>query len=125
MSALRWCFILFQCVWLNVVLPGHTRGVVTLAGTDESRGDSRSVAARHECCGGGASRRGDEKKSPTPSEKSRCAICFFAANVAPPAPLINPITELRLRQTMPAPAAAVAASVARPVTYLGRGPPLG
>jgi len=127
---LRWCFILFQCVWLNAVLPGHTRGVVTLPGTG---GDARAAGAgaaaaageTHACCSGAAKTTG--KNNGTPARKpptGSCAICFFAAHMATPPPAIDPPAPLGLREILPAHAPATARSFAYPFAYLGRGPPL-
>src|SRR5690349_10527637 len=71
MRRMRWAFILFQAVWLNVVLPGHTRGIVTV--------DGRS----HACCAVSHPSK-PHAPAPTPSDASRCAICYFAAGCDAP-----------------------------------------
>jgi hypothetical protein len=119
MRALRWCFILLQVVWLNVVLPGHTRGVVTLPGTSVAR----ETASPHACCGGAARPKTNDPSSPTPRERAHCAVCFFAAHMAPPAPVVCELLPHGLvEQLAPRPSPAVV-SVERPTIYLGRGPP--
>jgi hypothetical protein len=121
-KTLRWCFILFQCVWLNAVLPGHTRGVVTLPGTG---GDARASVETHACCAGAAKM--PEKKNDAPARKPAtgdCAICFFAAHMATPPPAIDPPAPLGLREILPVHAPAPARSLDHRFAYLGRGPPL-
>ena len=72
----RIALLIFQAVWLNVVLPGHTRGIITLPGSDCA--DSSS------CC---ASRKTHAKPDaparPTP-RPGACAVCFFAARLSLP-----------------------------------------
>jgi len=41
--------LLFQAFWLNVVVPGHTRGSVPLPG---SCGEAAHVGTVADCCGG-------------------------------------------------------------------------
>jgi hypothetical protein len=78
-----WPLILFQLVWLNVVLPGHTRGLVTVGQPCES--PARCCAQKSKVPG---------SKSPTPDQQKRCAICAFAAALSTP-PVINISLELR------------------------------
>jgi hypothetical protein len=122
-KAVRWCFILFQCVWLNAILPGHTRGVVTLPGTQKA--DARES---HACCAGASeSDSPDERtppQAPTPKQRGGCAVCFFAAHMATPPPALASPVALGLLETLPAHAPATARSVDFPFAYLGRGPPL-
>ena len=119
MRTARWCLILFQVVWLNAVLPGHTRGIVTVAGS------SAASARDHACCASeGSSSTRDDNQDPSPERRSRCAVCFFAATMAAATPLVSPLTPLCLAEILPAPAPAVAPSLDRPLAYLGRGPPV-
>ena len=127
MRALRWSFILLQVLWLNVVLPGHTRGVITLPGTDCA--DDRGVASvaqqqsdAHACCHGAAkSTRND--RTPTPRQRGACAVCFFAAHMAPPAPVVCGLLPLGLLEQIALPAQPAAVSIDRPLICLERGPP--
>src|SRR3954467_6660003 len=45
--ALRVSLLVFQALWLNVLLPGHTRGIITTPG-DASAPATRTVAG--DCC---------------------------------------------------------------------------
>ena len=56
--------ILFEAVWLNAFLPGHTRGVITV-------GESTS------CC----ATKHKDKKSEQQERAKHCAVCFFAAKL--------------------------------------------
>ena len=128
MRALRWSFILLQVVWLNVVLPGHTRGVITLPGTECA--DSHGIAAAqqqqsdaHACCHGAAKPTRNDR-SPTPRQRAACAVCFFAAHMAPAAPVVCDLLPLGLLEQLELPAQPAAVSIQRPLTCLERGPPI-
>lgn len=75
MRVLRWSFILFQFVWLNIVLPGHTRGAITMPG-------SKPAASCGSCCASPV--KSDKPHKPTPDEQRRCAVCYFAAGYTIP-----------------------------------------
>jgi hypothetical protein len=108
-------FLLYQAFFLNVFVPGHTRGIVQLPG---------SHMVMPCCCGMGA---GDSKKSPTDKDKQNraenCAICAFAARLTipptidltlPPLEKLGLIEQLSPRQIeLPA----------FPLRYHGRAPP--
>jgi len=121
-KTLRWCFILFQCVWLNAVLPGHTRGVVTLPG---SSGAAQGAAVEtHACCAGSSTSNNKSNHAPAPRPTpGSCAICFFAAHMSTPPPAIMPPAPLGLREILPVHAPATARSLDHRFAYLGRGPP--
>jgi hypothetical protein len=124
-KAVRWCFILFQCVWLNAVLPGHTRGVVTLPGTGGDANAGRASVESHACCAGAAKKTDHNGDSPARKPApGNCAICFFAAHMATPPPAIDPPAPLGFRETLPVHAPATARSFDYPFAYLGRGPPV-
>src|SRR4051812_44045828 len=76
--AARLALLIFQAVWLNAIVPGHTRGVVQLP-VGESSGQSQTS-----CCAE-RGRAGPESRSPAPARQTgNCAVCFFAANLSPP-----------------------------------------
>jgi hypothetical protein len=83
-----WPLIFFQFVWLNIVLPGHTRGIVTV-------GDHCGVAS---CCANKPAKSGD--KSPTPDQQKRCAICAFAAALSTPPAIDASLDLLGVGRTM-------------------------
>lgn len=113
--AARAAFILYLFVLFDVVLPGHTRGAVTLPGTK---------GALPACC---MARLGADSKSgqaPTPQQQAHCAICFFAARVCQPVTYDFHLTELRLREVLPFPVAYDVVSTSFHATYRGRAPPV-
>ncbi len=84
MRAILWTFIIWQMFWLNIFMPGHTRGVIRFDDKPASKAKSccESEAPVEEikssCCSGlpiGAPVKG---KEPTQDQKNRCAICYIA-----------------------------------------------
>ena len=109
----------YQSLFLNVFLPGHTRGAVTLDGRH---------AARPSCCcdgGGGSGPPADGQRRDLPSGRDReqCAVCHFAARVTPPPAFDFRLPPLGLLDRLPPAVPAVATSVDRIRTYLACGPP--
>jgi hypothetical protein len=110
--------LVFQALFLNVVVPGHERGIVQLAGSPCESCQSSRPAPRS-CC----TNRTDSTRQPAdPDRPSHCAVCSFAANLCippvfhltpqalgllevcdPPAPHIAPSAGLQLRQRSRAP----------------------
>src|SRR4051812_47753099 len=75
--------LVFQAVWLNAIVPGHTRGVVTLPGMSCDAGPTVAAGAR--CCPA----KGSSKAPAAPADRSaHCAVCYFAARITPP-PVID------------------------------------
>lgn len=109
------CLLVYQAIFLNIVLPGHTRGAVTM---DGKGGACKACCASHHATENPAS------KNPTEKEKSNCAICHLAARiVAPPSiDLTLPklgfveLTAVQKRITIP--------SVELHFVRLGRAPPV-
>ena len=115
---MRIFLLLFEALWLNVVVPGHQRGVVPLPG-------ERCVACaspKDTCCPDAGERREPARSKPV-DRAAHCAICYFAARLSPP-PVIDftpPRPQLVGLAQVPPPAA-------RPTipflpTYDGRAPP--
>src|SRR5687767_7541124 len=105
MRALGWSFILFQFVWLNVVLPGHTRGCVALPGSHPVTGAADVIG--DSCCPSGPALRTDgqpdrhDHGAPTDDARRRCALCYFAARVSSPPPVSFAHPPLGLCATLP------------------------
>jgi hypothetical protein len=122
--------LLFQFVWLNVVLPGHTRGIVTLPGaTGCEMADMPRVAvavavAAHACCSTPKPVKSATDPHSVPAKRAaQCAICAHALRITPP-----PVVDLAppragLLELLPPPAARSARSSDFFATYLGRAPP--
>ena len=113
-------FILYQVVWLAAVVPGHTRGQFTLPGTPGSCEDSRG----HACCPGAsaAGKDTDKQQQPTPADRSRCAVCYFAAGLSTPPAIHYDFAPSGLLTVLTPPPPQTPALVHTP-PYYGRGPP--
>jgi hypothetical protein len=106
--------LVYQFLFLNVLLPGHTRGAITLDGKH---------APRCCCCNGGG---GGDQKPGTPSQRDRdhCAICDFAARVTTPEVFILRLDPVGLLARLPVPTPTILVSADFLPTYLGTGPPI-
>ena len=102
--------IVFQSLWLNVILPGHTRGAITLPGYKAESG----TCCKHES---------PKKQIPTNDRASHCAVCFFAARLSMPVAIDLTPQELALCGKHDLPICETLASLDRQLTYLGRAPP--
>lgn len=76
MRPVCWALILFQVLFLNLFVPGHTRGAITLPGTPEKSSCCEIKAS----CG--------EKKMPTQEDRKCCAVCFLASHYTPVEPFV-------------------------------------
>jgi hypothetical protein len=110
--------LVFQALFLNVIVPGHTRGVITLSGKN-----SLASMADLGCpfCSGPL--KNDPKKAPSRQDQSECAICHLAVRLTI-APVIDfRLGELGLLEIIPPPMPEQApACVVVSVQYC-RGPP--
>jgi hypothetical protein len=117
--------LIFQAIWLNVILPGHTRGVVTTPGSECSACESSSAPQRTTCCDAAAAATTKRGQAPDPAGRAQhCALCAFAARLTLP-PVIDltpaPLGFLE-RMTLAPPARAQ--SIQLIPTYDGRAPPV-
>jgi hypothetical protein len=80
MRRLVWPVILFQLFWLNVFVPGHTRGAITMPGAHAAEASG--------CC---EPQKSDTGK-PTPEQQRRCAVCYIVAGYSLP-----PVFDIDLR----------------------------
>jgi hypothetical protein len=104
----------YQTFFLNVVVPGHTRGAITLTG-------QASMQRLKGCCCD--SKPGDSKDAPTPKDRQNCAICNLAAHYTLPPVVDFRLSELGLLTLLPiSPAATIDPSDFVP-TYYACGPP--
>lgn len=109
MRAARWALVIFQFFFLNVFLPGHTRGAITIDGKS-------SVAS---CCEG----RPGKKHSPTRQDRQCCAVCYLAAHYVPVEPFVFEMDAMeRLREAHEA-AVAQVCSLDFPTPFWPAGPP--
>ena len=106
----------YQALFLNVILPGHTRGAITL--------DGKHTAARCCCCCGSDDRpAGKAPAVPSQRDREHCAICQFAAGITSVPVLYLKLAEAGLVERLPPPRPSVVVSLDRICTYLACGPP--
>ena len=123
--ATRIALLAFEALWLNVIVPGHSRGAVGLPG--ESCPLCPAVAVSSDsvtpkCCDRGSTP--DSRDShPARDPAAHCSICHFAARATPP-PVID-FTPPKPEILAIRPTASMSALYSRPPapTYLGRAPP--
>ena len=116
--ALRILLLVFEALWLNVIVPGHRRGAVPLPG-------EKCVACeppKDDCCPEAS---GSTKSTPSKpvDPAAHCAICYFAARLSPP-----PVIDFTPPRPQVVGLAQVPPPIARPSvpflpTYDGRAPP--
>ena len=107
--------LIFQALWLNVILPGHTRGIITLPG-------SRADAASSACCANSKAKH-DGPAKPTP-RPAACAVCFFAARLTLPDVVDLSPPALGLLETLDIPLTEQLPHAPSLIPFNGRGPPL-
>ena len=71
--------LVFETFWLTVVVPGHTRGAVTLPGYKASAACDEPAG----CCPR-PPKKSDPAAPADPSRAAHCAVCFFAARLTVP-----------------------------------------
>ncbi len=117
----RILFILYQAIFLNIVLPGHTRGSITLTGKSDNA--LQSSAAGCSCC----VRKNDrtqKSNAPTPRDRANCAICHLAARITLPPTISFSLSPLGLVETLALPAPVHFDAFQFIPIYDGRGPPI-
>ena len=120
--AFRVALLVFEALWLNVIVPGHQRGVVRLPG--ESCPACEADSAPRECCHAQATRQSiPTKHKPAGDPAQHCAICYFAARLCTPPVIDLSPPPLRLVEQLPVPAAHTRESFKVRPTYYGRAPP--
>src|SRR4051812_14093570 len=113
----RVALLLFQALWLNVILPGHTRGIITLPGTDRAEQTSSCCAKPNPIHAKDA----PGKPAPKPAA---CAVCFFAARLSLPDGIDLTPPALGLIALSDIPLSRQLAHAPLPLPFDGRGPPL-
>ncbi len=106
--------LVYQALFLNVFLPAHTRGAVTL--------DGRHAAAC--CCEADVPRSGKPPAVPSGRDRDHCAVCQFAAGLTPVLYLRTTLAASALLGRLPLPPPPVTVSLDRIPTYFACGPPL-
>lgn len=111
--------LLWQTFFLIIVIPGHTRGAITLGGQVKARGLTDLVCSG--CCGGKGEH--SSKNAPTPQDKTNCAICFLAAHTLPAPAMTVPVVAQEALELIVITRAENTGSEACIHCYFGRAPP--
>jgi hypothetical protein len=119
---LRVTFLLFQALWLNVIVPGHRRGEVALPG-EACAACQSAQASSDDCCPAGAEQRRQDSHPPKGDPARHCSICYFAARVTPPPVIDLTPPPIRFAHAAPVPVTDIRKSIAAVMTYDGRAPP--
>jgi hypothetical protein len=112
---LRAILAFYVPAWFNVVVPGHTRGVITMPGANEQSCHASS------CCSSDSSDSSDKK--PSPDERRRCAVCYVAASYTFPVVHIFHLAPSELLTVSNVTAHAQVESIDFPAPYWPVGPP--
>ena len=70
----------YVLVWFTMVVPSHTRGVVTIPG---AAAVGAVAAGSSSCCHATAPTNPDDR-TPTKEQQKRCAVCFVASMISTP-----------------------------------------
>lgn len=120
--AFRVALLVFEALWLNVIVPGHQRGIVRLPG--ESCPACEADTRVRECCHTQTTKESvPAKHNPAGDPAQHCAICYFAARLCTPPVIDLSPPPLRLAEQLPFPAAHIRESSQVFPTYYGRAPP--
>src|SRR5262249_10340484 len=104
---------LFQAIWLNAVLPGHARGVVSLSGQ-----------ICPQCCQHDQHGSSETKQSNPVQRSANCALCSLAARLTLPPTIDLRPPGLGLVEFWNPPIPKIAVKIEPIRTCLGRAPPL-
>ena len=114
--------VIFELIWLNVIIPGHTRGCVTMpCGCSEGSAASAAAVACPLCAAAEAK---GSHHSPTPADREHCALCFFAAHLSIPPAIDLSAPRLRFLNYVGADAARHLFAREVILPFDGTGPPL-
>ena len=126
-KTIQWLVLVWFTLWMGVIMPGHTRGIVRLPGMDEAQ--SRATC----CCDDGTgactpdgSTADAETEDDTPTDPAKCcAVCYFNAtlNTPPPITLYSPYLVQLDEIAYLARAAQTPHERISPDLYRGRPPP--
>jgi hypothetical protein len=118
----RIAILLFEVVWFNIIVPGHTRGIVVVqSGATSTETCPLCAAVACPLCAQHAAP--NSSKNPTPADRANCAICQFMAHLSlPPVYDFRP-ASLKLLELLPIPQPQTRESVALIDHAHCRGPP--
>jgi hypothetical protein len=105
--------LVYQAIWLCVIVPGHTRGSVILPGSASS--------VQVSCCGPTA--KSDPRKTDPGKRRDNCAICNFAARLSPAVAIVFVPPPMQLLHDCAPEARQSAPALPFHATFFGRAPP--
>jgi hypothetical protein len=116
---------LFQAFWLNVLLPGHTRGQIVMPGAPSSSAAVGDASPLHACCQADEPAPADQKSGDVPSKgrAANCALCAFAAHMTVPPPVDLAPRPTNFLCLLPDPRTQSVTTLELVLSYLGRAPP--
>jgi hypothetical protein len=118
-NAIKLGLLIFQAMWLLLVLPGHTRGLISW-----TRSSSGVEIASESCCGSDQASPRSTDDEPTREQKKNCAVCYYAVGLTPPPVLELYVPDLGLLQILPLLPAPMHAEQEHLLTYYACGPPI-
>jgi hypothetical protein len=111
----------FQLLWLNVIVPGHRRGIVNLPGSGCPECQAAAEMPNGDRC---PVHENGKSHSPAPADPAaHCAICFFSARLSPAVAFDFTHPPLELIGAIERAKPIVHYSPEFASTYLGRAPP--
>lgn len=116
--AIKFALLLFQAMWLLLVLPGHTRGAISW-----TRLSGGSEPDSHSCCDADDDAPATPDGEPTREQKKNCAVCYYAAGLTPVPMLDIFVLDSGLLEIIPVLAAPTQPEQAHRLTYYACGPP--
>ena len=117
MQFARGILAIYVLLWFNVVVPGHTRGMLTMPG---GKGSEKSGV--ESCCSSRSAGPNKDHK-PTREQQRRCAVCYVAATYSVPVVLaidLRPAERVAIANVA---ALAQVRSIEFPAPYWPIGPP--
>ena len=112
--------LLFEALWLNVIVPGHTRGIVGLPGEQCAACETCADTSCYRCS---RTSQGDSHKQPVGDPAAHCAICHFAARVSLPVAIDLTPPKLHLVGLIADECPARPSTIEFSTPYDGRAPP--
>ena len=122
-NPVRLSILLWFAGWMLVVMPGHTRGIVRLPGSEPSEQSRQASCCKPKpsCCDKDRSEDGPAR--PTDPAK-HCAICFLSAHLTDPPPVLLYTPYLgELEELAFLVESSISDDLAAPQLLRGRGPP--
>lgn len=85
----HWLVLVWFTLWMGVIAPGHTRGVVRLPGMDDTSSASACCCTDTQgSCAPATQTAETGPQDSTPADPAKCcAVCYFNATLNTPPPL--------------------------------------